>query len=220
MITILAESHRMLSLCLIFEKSLPLLKKYKYTFEAGCDEAGRGCLAGPVVAAAVMLNLRKRIHPDIKDSKKLPPEKREELFYWIKNNALAYGIGVVEPHIIDKINILQASFRAMHLALNKLYVRPRHILVDGNRFYPYTDIAHTCIVKGDGKYYSIAAASILAKHHRDMLMKELHTQFPEYGWDTNKGYPTVQHREAIMRLDVTPYHRRSFKVRDVQGKLF
>ena len=188
--------------------------------EAGCDEAGRGCLAGPVVAAAVILNLRKKVHPDIMDSKKIPADKREELFYWIQENALAYGIGVVDPRIIDKINILQASFRAMHLAVNKLSIRPRHLLIDGNRFFPYPDIDHTCIVKGDGKYYSIAAASILAKHHRDTIMKKLHHKFPAYGWDTNKGYPTIQHREAIISNNITPHHRMSFKVRDAQGKLW
>lgn len=195
-----------------------LLKKYKYTFEAGCDEAGRGCLAGPVVAAAVILNLRKRIHPDIRDSKLMTAEKRAEVFDWIKTNALAYGIGVVEPAMIDQINILRASFRAMHLALDQLEVRPNHILVDGNRFHPYPGIDHTCIVKGDGKYFSIAAASILAKQHRDTLMCKLHQQYPDYGWEANKGYPTVQHREAIMRMDITPHHRKTFRVKDVQGK--
>lgn len=197
-----------------------LLKKYKYTYEAGCDEAGRGCLAGPVVAAAVILNLRKRIHPDIRDSKLMTAEKRAEVFDWIQAHALSYGIGVVEPPMIDKINILRASFRAMHLALDKLSIRPNHILIDGNRFHPYPNIEHTCVVKGDGKYYSIAAASILAKHHRDMLMQRLHQEYPDYGWDSNKGYPTIQHREAIMRMDISPHHRRSFRVRDPQGKLF
>lgn len=197
-----------------------LLKKYKHSFEAGCDEAGRGCLAGPVVAAAVMLNLRKTVHPDIRDSKKMTAQKRAELFEWIKEHALSYGIGVVTPKEIDKINILQASFRAMHLALDQLDIKPRHILIDGNRFVPYQDIKHTCMVKGDDRFYSIAAASILAKHYRDTLMKKFHLEFPDYGWDTNKGYPTIAHREAIIRLDATPYHRRSFKIRDRQGKLW
>ncbi len=194
---------------------MTLLKKYKYPFEAGCDEAGRGCLAGPVVAAAVILNPRK-IHPEIQDSKKLSAAKRAELFQWIQENSKACGIGVVQPDVIDKINILQASFHAMHLALNQLGIRPRHILVDGNRFNPYPEIDHTCIVKGDGKFYSIAAASILAKHHRDTLMKKLHEKYPGYGWNTNKGYPTIQHREAILRMDVTPHHRLSFRLKGSQ----
>lgn len=190
---------------------MALRKKYKYTDEAGCDEAGRGCLAGPVVAAAVILNPRN-IHPDIKDSKKLPATKREELFHWIKENARAYGVGIVKPKTIDKINILQASFRAMHLALNKLELRPNHILVDGNRFNPYPKIEHTCIVKGDGIYYSIAAASILAKHTRDMMMNKLHKKHPCYCWDTNMGYPTKAHRSAIATYGTSPQHRLSFRL--------
>ena len=166
------------------------------------------------------IELKKAHSPGYSGFKKISPAKREELFYWIKEHALAYGIGIVEPHIIDQINILRASLRAMHMALDNLEIKPRHILVDGNRFYPYPDIDHTCIIKGDGKYYSIAAASILAKYHRDALMKNLHTQFPDYGWDTNKGYPTIAHREAIMRMDISPHHRRSFRVRDRQGQLW
>jgi ribonuclease HII len=188
-----------------------LQKKFKYPNEAGCDEVGRGCLAGPVVAAAVILNPRK-IHPDVQDSKKIPAAKREELYHWIKANARAYGIGVIEPLVIDEINILQASFRAMHLALDQLELRPRHILVDGNRFIPYQDIHHTCVIKGDGIYYSIAAASILAKHYRDTLMTKLHHQYPEYCWNTNMGYPTVAHRTAIARSGTCPQHRMSFRL--------
>lgn len=199
---------------------MQLLKKYKYTLEAGCDEAGRGCLAGPVVAAAVILNLRKKIHPDIKDSKKLSAAKREELSHWIKENALAFGVGVIDPLTIDHVNILQASFRAMHLAVHKLPIRPKHLLIDGNRFVAYPTLKHTCIIKGDDKYFSIAAASILAKHHRDVIMKGLHQQFPDYGWDTNKGYPTMHHREAVIQRGVTAYHRMTFTVRDNDGKIW
>ena len=199
---------------------MTLFKKYKYTHEAGCDEVGRGCLAGPVVAAAVVLNLRKKIHPQIMDSKKLPAVKREEVFHWIQKNALAYGIGVVDPKTIDQINILQASFKAMHLAVDQLPFRPKHLIIDGNRFLPYPEINHTCIVKGDSKYYSIAAASILAKHFRDELMTKLHNEFPEYGWNTNMGYPSIHHREAIFRVGNTMHHRVSFKVRDRCGNLW
>lgn len=180
--------------------------------EAGCDEAGRGCLAGPVVAAAVIL-------PDdfkndlLTDSKQLSEKQREKLFPLIKEQALAYGVGIVSCKEIDKINILNASFLAMHRALDQITnYTPDLLLIDGNRFKPYQQIKHECIIKGDGKYLSIAAASILAKVSRDHLMEELHLQYPVYGWDKNKGYPTKAHRAAIFEYGDTDYHRKSFKL--------
>ena len=179
--------------------------------EAGCDEAGRGCLAGAVFAAAVVLP------PDFKseelnDSKQLSERKRYALRPLIEREALAWAVGVVTPEEIDRINILNASFLAMHRAVDQLQIRPDHLLIDGNRFNPYPTIPHTTLVKGDGKYLSIAAASILAKTHRDGLMLRLAAQYPGYGWERNMGYPTKEHREAILRLGPTPHHRRSFKL--------
>lgn len=179
--------------------------------EAGCDEAGRGCLAGPVTAAAVILP------PDfhnglINDSKQLTERQREQLRPVIEHEALAWAVAMVSPQEIDRMNILRASITAMHRALDQLKVRPEGILVDGNRFYPYQDIPHTTIVKGDGKMLCIAAASILAKTHRDELMRRLHEEFPQYGWDRNKGYPTPDHRAAIAAHGVTPYHRHTFQL--------
>ena len=176
--------------------------------EAGCDEAGRGCLAGAVYAAAVILP------PDYKnellnDSKKLTEKQRYQLRPIIEKEALAWAVGVVTPQEIDKINILNASFLAMHRALDKLALRPEYILVDGNRFKPYQSIPYTTIVKGDGKYLSIAAASILAKTYRDDYMNALHQEYPMYDWLSNKGYPTKKHREAIRRFGTSPYHRMS-----------
>lgn len=179
--------------------------------EAGCDEAGRGCLAGAVYAAAVILP------PDYKnellnDSKKLTEKQRYQLRPIIEKEALAWAVGVVTPQEIDKINILNASFLAMHRALDKLALRPEYILVDGNRFKPYQSIPYTTVVKGDGKYLSIAAASILAKTYRDDYMNALHQEYPMYDWLSNKGYPTKKHREAIRRFGTSPYHRMSYNL--------
>ena len=179
--------------------------------EAGCDEAGRGCLAGPVVAAAVILpkNFKNEI---LTDSKLLSERKRDALEPIIKAEAIAYGIGVVDHLEIDKINILNASFEAMHRAVGQLKQVPEFLLIDGNRFNPYPAIEHACIVKGDSKYLAIAAASILAKTHRDALMDELHQQFPHYGWNQNKGYPTKSHRAMILEHGPSPFHRMTFKL--------
>lgn len=181
----------------------------KGLIEAGCDEAGRGCLAGPVVAAAVILpaNFRNTL---LDDSKKMTEKDRYELEPLIKEKALAYAIGVVDHAMIDKINILNASFLAMHRAIEQLKVIPELLLIDGNRFKKYGSIEHVCIIKGDGKYKSIAAASVLAKVHRDKLMEEYHEKFPQYGWNQNKGYPTEQHRKAIQINGACELHRMSF----------
>lgn len=187
--------------------------------EAGCDEAGRGCLAGPVVAAAVILPPRVRL-PGLDDSKKLSEAAREELRPLIEKRALAWAVAAVDPAEIDAINILKASFLAMHRAIDALKQRPEHLLIDGNRFTVYPGIAHSCHVKGDGRFRSIAAASVLAKTHRDELMRELHESHPEYGWAINKGYPTLDHRAAIERLGPTPHHRRSFRLLKDQLVLF
>lgn len=198
-----------------------MLKAYfkEGIIEAGCDEAGRGPLAGPVVAAAVILA------PDyqnelLNDSKKL---KKKELYFLeevIKKDALAYSVQEVSHTKIDEINILNASYLAMHLSVKDLSIQPELLLIDGNRFKPYDGIPHECIVKGDGKYMSIAAASILAKTHRDRLMTNLAQQYPGYGWETNAGYPTIKHRDAIRQLGVTPYHRKSFRLLPEQLELF
>ncbi|MDD3063800.1 MAG: ribonuclease HII [Massilibacteroides sp.] len=186
---------------------LPWLKEGR--IEAGCDEAGRGCLAGAVFAAAVILP------PDfcnetLNDSKQLSEKKRYTLRPVIEQEALSWAVGFASPEEIDKINILKASFLAMHRAIDQLTIRPQHLLIDGNRFTPYPDIAHTPIVRGDAKYLNIAAASILAKTYRDDYMNELALLYPEYHWKENKGYPTKVHREAIRRLGITPYHRKTF----------
>ncbi len=190
----------------------------KGSIEAGCDEAGRGCLAGPVFAASVILPLDFK-HALLNDSKKLSEKQRESLRPIILKEALAYGIGIVSPTEIDEINILNASFLAMHRALDQLALRPNHILIDGNRFRKYQAIPHQCIVKGDGKFMSIAAASILAKTFRDDYMRTLHLQFPAYNWNKNKGYPTKQHRQAIAETGITEHHRMSFQLLDKQLKL-
>ena len=187
--------------------------------EAGCDEVGRGCLAGPVVAAAVILP-KKYKHNLLTDSKQLSKGDRLTLQEDILRDAVAWAIAEVSHEVIDEINILNASFRAMHLALDKLTVQPEFLLIDGNRFKPYRNIKHTCVVKGDATYLSIAAASVLAKNYRDELMTKLAEQFPGYGWHTNVGYPTIQHREAIKRLGVTLYHRKSFQLLPIQTELF
>lgn len=179
--------------------------------EAGCDEAGRGCLAGAVYAAAVILPRDFR-DGRLNDSKQLTERQRYALREVIEREAVAWAVGVVSPQEIDEVNILRASILAMHRALDGLAVRPQHVLVDGNRFRPYRDVPHTTVVKGDGKYLSIAAASILAKTYRDDYMLRLHEEFPAYGWDRNKGYPTRQHREAIAKYGTTPYHRLTFNL--------
>ncbi|MEM9990974.1 MAG: ribonuclease HII [Bacteroidota bacterium] len=179
--------------------------------EAGCDEAGRGCLAGPVFAAAVILAPDFN-HELLNDSKQLSEKNRCLLRPIIEEKALAWAVAQVSPEEIDKINILNASFLAMHRAIDQLHVRPETLLIDGNRFTPYLGIPHTCIVKGDAKYRSIAAASVLAKTYRDAYMEELTEQYPDYGWLTNKGYPTKAHRTAIRQYGTTPHHRMSFKL--------
>jgi ribonuclease HII len=187
--------------------------------EAGCDEAGRGCLAGPVVAAAVILP-KNYSHALLNDSKQLTKEQRGLLQIDIKRDALAWAVAEVDNAEIDEINILNASFLAMHRAIDKLLIKPEFLLIDGNRFTPYHQIRHECIVKGDGLYLSIAAASVLAKTYRDALMQALAGQFPGFGWETNVGYPTAQHREAIHQQGVTPYHRKSFNLFPHQLELF
>ena len=188
------------------------LKPFLTSFtEAGCDEAGRGCLAGPVVAAAVILPKGyKNIKLD--DSKKISEKNRNDLRTDIEKNAIAIGIGIVEERKIEKINILQASLLAMHLAIKNLAVKPSHLAIDGNKFNPYPKIDHTCIIKGDGKYMNIAAASIIAKTKRDEIMKKLSISFPEYLWNQNKGYPTKKHKNAIYEFGITKHHRKSFKL--------
>ncbi len=179
--------------------------------EAGCDEAGRGCLAGSVYAAAVILPVGYN-NPGLNDSKKLTAAKRQQLRIEIERDAVAWAVGVVTPEEIDEINILRASFLAMHRALDQLKVRPEAIIVDGNRFTPYNNIPYATIVKGDGKYQAIAAASILAKTYRDDYMDELAEEYPYYDWQTNKGYPTKAHREGISLHGISPYHRKSYNL--------
>jgi ribonuclease HII len=187
--------------------------------EAGCDEVGRGCLAGPVVAAAVILPKNYQ-HELLNDSKQLSKENREILEQDIKRDAIVWSIAEVSNTEIDEINILNASFKAMHLALDQLKVRPEFLLIDGNRFHAYQELPHQCVIKGDGQYLSIAAASVLAKTYRDTFMQKLAIQFPGYGWETNVGYPTEQHREGIRQLGITPYHRKSFTLLPAQLELF
>lgn len=183
----------------------------KELLEAGCDEAGRGCLAGPVVAAAVILPPRVRL-PGLDDSKKLGPELREELRPLIEAKAIAWAVAMVEPAEIDAVNILRASFIAMHRAIAQLGRVPQQLLIDGNRFVPYAGVPHVCLVKGDGRFRSIAAASILAKTHRDAHMRVLHAEHPAYNWAVNKGYPTEDHRAALQREGPCAHHRRSFRL--------
>jgi ribonuclease HII len=187
-----------------------LLLRYQDQFiEAGCDEAGRGCLAGPVFAAAVILppHFSNEV---LNDSKQLSEAKRNDLRKIIEDQATAFAVASVSAAEIDEINILNASFLAMHRALDQLKTRPGYILVDGNRFKPYRDIDHACMIKGDGKFMSIAAASVLAKTYRDEYMQNLHRDFPKYRWEENKGYPTKSHRDAILKYGATPHHRNSF----------
>jgi ribonuclease HII len=187
--------------------------------EAGCDEVGRGCLAGPVVAAAVILPKNYQ-HELLNDSKQLAREDRLTLQLDIIRDALAWAVAEVSSDEIDEINILNASFKAMHLALDKLSMRPELLLIDGNRFKPYGEIKFECVIKGDATYLSIAAASVLAKNYRDELMTKLSEQFPGYGWQTNVGYPTIEHRDGIRQLGITPYHRKSFQLLPAQLELF
>ena len=191
---------------------MELIKKLSENYvEAGCDEVGRGCLCGPVVAAAVILddNFEQNL---VNDSKKLNFKTRLELDDYIKNNVKDYAIAELSPAFIDQHNILNASIHAMHNALDKLTIRPELILVDGNKFHPYNFIPHQCIIKGDSKVLSIAAASILAKNYRDQLMIQLHDEFPEYGWNKNMGYATKVHIEALKKFGPTKYHRQSFRL--------
>jgi len=191
------------------EKERLLLFLQEGRVEAGCDEAGRGCLAGPVFAAAVILP--EGFENDLlNDSKKLTEKQRYALRPIIEERALAYAVGIVDNHEIDKINILNASFLAMHRAIAQLKIRPEHLLIDGNRFKSYPEIKHTCIIKGDGKFLSIAAASILAKTYRDDFMDKIHQEYPQYDWLKNKGYPTLHHRKKVRELGISPYHRLSF----------
>lgn len=196
-----------------------MLKSYMYhnLTEAGCDEAGRGCLAGPVVAAAVILPKNFR-HPVLNDSKKLTAKQRSELREEIINTAIAWSVAFVDNKDIDDMNILRASIKAMHIAIEGLQKMPQFLLIDGNRFYPYKTINHTTVIKGDSIYFSIAAASVLAKTHRDEYMEKIHAEFPQYEWNRNKGYPTSFHRTAILKFGITPYHRRSFNLLDTQMK--
>ncbi len=184
---------------------------HKNLREAGCDEAGRGCLAGPVFAAAVILPPGFR-HAQLDDSKKLSEKTRDFLRPLIEKEALAWAVATASPEEIDQINILNASILAMHRAIDALSLKPEFLLIDGNRFHPYASIPHLSIVKGDGKYLSIAAASVLAKTHRDEYMLRLHTEYPDYGWNQNKGYPTILHRRALARIGYSIHHRRSFHV--------
>jgi len=186
--------------------------------EAGCDEAGRGCLAGPVFAAAVILPQDFYLE-GLTDSKQLTHQQREELRPVIEEKALAWAVAAVDHEEIDQINILNASFLAMHRAIEKLHLQPQYLVIDGNRFKAYPQIPHSCIVKGDGKYLNIAAASILAKTHRDEFMASLHLDFPHYNWKKNKGYPTIEHRKAVIELGLSPFHRKTFNVSDPQLSL-
>ncbi len=186
------------------------LRYQKELVEAGCDEAGRGCLAGPVFAAAVILPNRFS-HPFLNDSKQLSEEERNELRPIIEKKAIAWAVAMVDHEEIDRINILKASFKAMHLAIDQLCTKPGLLLIDGNRFTPYFGIIHQCIIQGDAKYASIAAASVLAKTHRDEYMQSLHLQHPQYGWEQNKGYGTPYHRRQLKEYGLSPYHRKTFR---------
>ena len=192
---------------------------HKDLIEAGLDEAGRGCYAGPVFAAAVILP-KDFFHPLLNDSKQLKEKERDLLRPIIEKESIAFAVAAVNNNEIDKINILQASYKAMHLSLDKIKTVPQSLLIDGNRFRQYKKIPHQCIVKGDGKYASIAAASILAKTYRDELMKKLHLEFPFYGWNKNKGYGTAIHRKAIEQYGLCTYHRKSFNILPVENLLF
>lgn len=213
----------MIVYCLDYEPIAELkimLKSYLYKniTEAGCDEAGRGCLAGPVVAAAVILPKNFK-HDILNDSKKLSAKQRAVLKDEIISSAISWKVGFVNNDEIDKMNILRASIRAMHIAIEGLEKEPQFLLIDGNRFYPYKNVKHKTIIKGDGLFFSIAAASVLAKTFRDEYMIKIHREFPEYNWDKNKGYPTFAHRAAIIKYGITPYHRKSFSLFNTQLKI-
>ena len=198
---------------------MDLLSFFQEEFlEAGCDEAGRGCLAGPVFAAAVIFPAGY-CNPVLNDSKKLSEKKRMELRPIIEQEALAFAVASVSAEEIDRINIHKASYLAMHRALDMLQVKAEYLIIDGNKFIPYGELPYSCIVKGDGKYLSIAAASILAKTYRDEYMEGIAGEFPEYDWRSNKGYPTIKHRQAVLELGITPHHRKTFRVTDPQLKL-
>lgn len=198
---------------------MPLKNQLKKgRIEVGCDEAGRGCLAGPVVAAAVIWN-PKKTNPLLNDSKQVSKKNREELRKWIEKNCLDWAVGWVDNREIDEINILNASFLAMHRAIEKLKLPFDHLIIDGNRFNPYKNIEHDCIVKGDSKFKSIAAASILAKTHRDEYMAQLAQTHPSYGWERNQGYPTSYHRKQIEKFGISPFHRKSFRLIPAQLSL-
>jgi len=188
---------------------------YHNLIEAGCDEAGRGCLAGPVVAAAVIMPKNYK-HPVLNDSKKLTSKQRDELRQEIIDSAIAWKVAFVGNEEIDEMNILRASIKAMHLAIEGLSKQPQFLLIDGNRFFPYKEIKHKTIIKGDGLFFSIAAASVLAKTFRDEYMETIHKEFPDYGWNKNKGYGTSFHREALLKHGLTPYHRKSFSLFNTQ----
>lgn len=206
---------------MIFMKLQPMLKPFfqDQLTEAGCDEAGRGCYAGPVFAAAVILP-KDFFHPLLNDSKQLSEAQRNELRPIIERDAISYGVSCISHEEIDRTNILKASIRAMHQSVEKLSLQPELLLIDGNHFYKYKRIPHRCIVKGDGIYASIAAASVLAKTYRDELMKKLHDEFPCYGWKSNKGYGTEEHRKAIEEFGLCTYHRKSFRLLPDQTELY
>jgi Ribonuclease HII len=222
---IFCETTKFPRFCLCLNKTLSLQKQNEMLLshalagriEAGCDEAGRGCLAGPVCAAAVILP-PDFSHPQLNDSKQLSRKQREKLRDIIQKEALAWAIAWASPQEIDEINILWASVLAMHRAVEQLTLRPEHLLIDGNRFKPYPNIPHTCVVGGDARFASIAAASILAKTARDSLMESLAPEYPQYEWHKNMGYPTRAHREAILKWGICPLHRKSFE--PCQGRLF
>jgi ribonuclease HII len=197
-----------------------MLKSFLYhnLVEAGCDEAGRGCLAGPVVAAAVILPKNFK-HPVLNDSKLLTAKQRAKLREEIISSAIDWKVAFIDNREIDELNILRASIKAMHVAIEGLRKEPQFLLIDGNRFYPYKKIKHQTIIKGDGLYYSIAAASVLAKTFRDDYMESIHNEYPDYNWAKNKGYPTAEHRRAIIINGISPYHRKSFHLFDTQMKL-
>ncbi|CAM1358456.1 ribonuclease HII [Tenacibaculum xiamenense] len=194
------------------------LKFSDFSLEAGTDEAGRGCLSGPVVAAAVILP-EDFSHELLNDSKQLSEKQRKKLRPYIEENAIAFGVSFIDQTEVDELNVLQASITGMHRAIAKLKTAPEFIVVDGNKFRPYEEIPHETIVKGDGKYMNIAAASVLAKTYRDDYMEKIHEEFPEYNWKKNKGYPTKEHRNAIREFGATQYHRKSFKLLPEQLKL-
>lgn len=194
------------------------LKRFSNQIEVGCDEAGRGSLAGPVIAAAVILPLNFK-NKDLNDSKKISAKKREELSHIIKKHALAYEVGIVNPVKIDEINILNSSILAMHKALNKIDIKFEVLLIDGPYFKNYKNYKHECIIRGDSKFQAIAAASIIAKTYRDKLMSKIHEDFPSYNWLSNKGYPTKEHRKAIEKTGVSIHHRKSYKLVDNQISL-